>query len=357
MTERPEVFFHADRDVGPSVIYQRYYQQALEHVADVHWLGGPLRARVAHTSSRKIDVIAATGRPGRLFARIHRPASPGDSGHVARYELRDGASTRRFAIDARDNHTVDDAGALEWSDVYFKANRWAGEVYPPHVAPIVNGNGLITPARIRRLRALRIEPKEVDVVFISNVWGGREHNVRIFEELAGLGLRTDLSAVLPEGAAADDDAAITRRLAAVGVPATTSQVPLHELWRRLARARVIVIRSGRHLCIPWRMIDLLAMGACILFDAQPLPQWPEPLVEGVHYASMGIDRPAWAAPHPGEYVKVGPAVEGLLADEDVRHGLAVAAADYFDRHAAPDAVGRYLFDAIRTGAPAILASR
>jgi hypothetical protein len=278
-------------------------------------------------------------------------------GHVGRYELHEAGEVVRFAIDASDNHAIHDESALRWSDVYFKANRWSSEEYEPHVLPIVNGNGFVTPARIRRLRALRSTPKDIDVVFISNVWGGREHNLHIFEELTRFGSRADLTAVLPQGAAPADDAAATARLGAAGVPVTTETVPLHELWRRLARARVVVFRSGRHLCIPWRMIDLLAMGACILFDAAPLPQWPEQLVEGVHYASMGIERPAWEAPEAEEYAKVVPAVERLLADDERRRSLAAAAAAYFDAHASPESVGRYVLETVERRVPAILAPR
>jgi hypothetical protein len=351
------VLFHAPPDLNESGIYQRYYQTSLETVAPLRWTGGPRSAALARTASVKIDIAAANARARRVVRRASGRGAAPDNGHVGEYELRSGHRALRFVIDARDNHMIDDEDALARADVYFKANRWRSAQYPPNVVPIVNGNGFVTPRRIRELRLLRATPKEVDVVFVSNVWGGREHNVRIFEELSRFGSCADLTAVLPDGAVPADDDAVAARLRAAGVPVTASPVLLGDLWRRLARARIVVLRSGRHLCIPWRMIDLLAMGSCILFDAEPLPQWPEPLVGGVHYASMGIERPAWEAPRGDEYAKVAPSVERLLADEEQRHALASAAAAYFDRHAAPEAVGRYVLDTVCAGVPAILAPR
>jgi hypothetical protein len=310
-----KVVFEAPKGAGGSLRYQRYYQLGLSEVATLRW-------RAA----------------ARVTARFARGGS--DAGHVGRYEV----EGRRFVIDARDNHVADDEAALAWADVYFKANRWRDVSYPDHVVPLVNGNGFVGPREIELLRSLRATAKEVDVAFISNLWGGREHNVRIFEELASSGLSTDLLAVLPEGADPEDDRILAARLEAVGVRATRKQVPIEELWRRLARARVVVFRSGRHLCIPWRMIDLLAMGATILFDAEPLPQWPSPLRECVQYASIGIERPAWDPPAETEYDKVVPAVRDLAADSERRRQLAVEAAAYFDEYAAPHQVARYLLD-------------
>lgn len=71
-----------------------------------------------------------------------------------------------------------------------------------------------------------------------------------------------------------------------------------------------------------------------------------------HYASMRIDRPAWEPPAAGEYAKVRPALEALLTDEVQRSLLSVEAARYFEEHACPEAVARYILDAVREEAPA-----
>jgi hypothetical protein len=119
-------------------------------------------------------------------------------------------------------------------------------------------------------------------------------------------------------------------------------VPPPELWRRLARARVVPLRAGKHLCFSWRTIDLLAMGACILFDAMPPPRWPVPLEPGRHVADCDIARPAdTEAAADEEYDKVAPAVEALLAEPARAAELRRAAAAYFDEHAAPRRVADY----------------
>ena len=62
-----------------------------------------------------------------------------------------------------------------------------------------------------------------------------------------------------------------------GILCTEQQVRLYKLWDIMSTSKVVFVRAGKHLCIPWRMIDLLAMGSAIVSDAQPYPIWPEPL--------------------------------------------------------------------------------
>ncbi|HVN59802.1 MAG TPA: hypothetical protein VMT59_00970 [Gaiellaceae bacterium] len=335
------VTFLADGAVDRTLDYQRYYLLGLERTCRLRFADLPAILRFIPGADAKVRVARRLDG-SRLVGNAR------DSGHVRRYLADDDGLTRRFAIDARDNRAVLDQEVLDWSEVYFKANRWPTEQYDPKVVPIVNGNGVLDWSRIAHLRNLRDRPKDIDVVFISRIWGGREHNVRLFEELARLGARSDLHAILPHGADPEDDRAITARLERVGVKCNYETVPPDELWDRLSRARIVVFRSGMHLCIPWRMVDLLAMGACILFDARPLPQWPEPLEAGVHYAEMGIERPPFSPPEPTEYAKVGPAVEALLADGARAAELRRNAAVYFDAHAAPERVGEYILETLRT---------
>ena len=228
-----------------------------------------------------------------------------------------------------------------------KANRWPGDSYDPKVVPIVNGNGLLDRRHIARLRALRQEPKTVDVAYISNVWGGREHSLRVFEQLAGLDCTKDLLAILPEGFPAEEDETNAERLQAAGIPVTREPLPPRELWQRLARARLVLLRAGKHLCFSWRTIDLLALGACIVFDAMPPPRWPVPLERGVHVADCGIPRPenTDAAPEH-EYGRVSVEVERLLRSPEEQQALREAAARYYDVHAEPRAVARYALETL-----------
>ena len=267
----------------------------------------------------------------------------GGEAFVGRYEA-DGV---RFAIDAHDRREIRDPDALAWSDVYFKANRWPSDDHDAKVRPIVNGNGLLDRRKIAHLRALREAPKEVDVAYVSNVWGGREHSLRVFERLAELDCSKDLLAIFPEGFPPEEDAENMERLRAAGVPVTRDPVAPRELWRRLARARLVPMRAGKHLCWSWRTIDLLAMGACVVFDALPPPRWPVPIEPGVHVADCGIMRPedTEAAPEP-EYEKVPATISRLLGAPAEQQALRATAARYFDDCAAPAAVARYVLESL-----------
>jgi hypothetical protein len=331
-----EVRYLAPRRPNTSIAYQRYYLLGLEEeLGRVSVRGLPPLARAAPGVDLKI----------RLAYRLARGP---EQAYVGRYEaeLADGR-TVRFAVDAHDGRAVFDEEALAWSEAYFKANRWPGDDYDSRVRPVVNGNGLLDRSKLEHLRRLRDAPKEVDVAYVSNVWGGREHSMRVFERLAALDCTKDLLAIFPRGFPPEEDEANMTRLRAAGIPVTREPVPPPELWRRLARARVVPLRAGKHLCFSWRTIDLLALGACILFDALPPPRWPVPLEPGVHVAEAGIARPDdTEAAAAAAYDKIAPAVEALLAEPARAAELGRAAAAYFDEHAAPGRVARYVLDTL-----------
>jgi hypothetical protein len=326
--------------VDHTIVYQRYYLIGFELATTLRIEGLPWPVSYVPGVPRRLRVL-------ERWNRITRTPTETDSGHVGRYVAHLPDGDVRFAIDARDSHPVRDEEVLDWSDVYFKSSKWPGFEYGAEVEPIVNGNGMLDAKAIERLRALRNVEKDIDVVFISRVWGGREHNLRLFEELARFEGTTDLLAILPPGAGLEAEAAAIERLARIDVPAQTYMIGAPHLWARLARARVVVFRSGPHLCIPWRMLDLLAMGSCILWDVDPMPQWPVPLERDVHWASAGIERPLWGDPEESEYAKLAPAIEALLRDPERRRSLEEAAASYFDAHAAPARVADYVLDTLR----------
>jgi hypothetical protein len=329
------VRFEYPRGAGTAIAYQRYYLLGFEDEAAVKVGGAPLPVRLAPGVTNKIRVA-------------YRLSDGSGAGHVGRYV----AGGVRFAIDAHDGRDVFDTEALDWADVYFKANRWPTDAYDPKVVPVVNGNGLVDRRHLEHLRALRNEPKTVDVAYISNVWGGREHSLRVFEQLAALDCTKDLLAILPEGFPPEEDDANEARLRAAGVPVTRKPLRPRELWQRLARARLVPLRAGKHLCFSWRTIDLLAMGACIVFDALPPPRWPVPLEPGFNVADCAIPRPedTEAAPEH-EYDRVPAELERLLARPEEQDALRRAAAAYFDAHATPQAVARYALEIVSRSAP------
>ena len=324
-------------DVDRTVTYQKYYLLGLEQTTRLSVEGAPPLVRVAPGVTNKMRVA-------------FRRATGAKEGHVGRYEAHVNGDTVRFAIDAHDGRAVRDATALEWADVYFKSNLWPTERYDAKVVPVVNGNGLLDRRRIDRLRGLRAASKEVDVAYIANVWGGREHSLRLFEELARLDCTKDLLAIFPHGWPAEQDAADMARLREQGISTTATPVPPDELWPRLARARVVPLRAGKHLCFSWRTLDLLAMGACIAFDALPPPRWPVPLEPGVHVADCGIARPDDTSPAAdSEYVKLPETIGALLDRPNDQEGLRAAAARYFDEHAAPERVARAILARVEDG--------
>jgi hypothetical protein len=332
------VRYLAPRRPDTSIAYQRYYLLGFEERGRVTMSGGSWLARRAPTVDLKIRIA-------------YRLARGPDQAHAGRYVADLDGRPVRFVVDAHDGRAVFDEEALAWSEVYFKANRWPGDDYDPRVRPIVNGNGLLDRGKIEALRRLREAPKEVDVAYVSNVWGGREHSLRVFERLAGLDCTKDLLAIFPRGFPPEEDEANMARLRAAGIPVTREPVPPDELWRRLVRARVVPLRAGKHLCFSWRTIDLLGMGACIVFDALPPPRWPVPLEAGRHVADCGIARPDDTEPAAEEeYDKLAPAIEALLADETRAAELRSAAAAYFDEHAAPGRVADYVLGVLKNPA-------
>ena len=324
------VRYFPPQNVDRTLAYQKYYLLGFEETAGVRIEGAPFPARLAQGVTAKIS----------LAYRLNRGAV---QGHVGRYEL-DG---RRFAIDAHDGREIRDPEALEWSDVYFKPNLWPADDHGPKVLPLVNGNGLLDRRKIAHLGTLRDAPKQVDVAYVSNVWGGREHSLRVFERLAGLDCSKDLLAVFPEGFPEEETQENMERLRSQGIAVTREPVRPRELWRRLARARIVPMRAGKHLCWSWRTIDLLALGACVVFDALPPPRWPVPIVRGVQVVDCGIARPDdTEAAAEAEYDKVPATIERLLACPGEQQELRRAAAAYFDEHAAPGRVASYALSAI-----------
>ena len=330
----PRIIARRDRGIEPW-LYQRYYHDALRAASP------GARLRGFPPGNRIVRRLLRNRSPRRGAGEFPEPVSP----QCGAYIFEDSGVRHWFAIDAHDAPGIADPALLEWADTYFKANHWPGNEYPDKVVPVVNGNGELTVARVRKLRTLRNRPKQWDFVFISRIWGGVEHNTRLFETLASLPGRKRLLAVIPPATGAfrlELDEAV-RRLNACGVETTGMPVPPNELWEALAASRVVLLRAGKHLCLPWRTLDLLAMGSAIVLESAPRPAWPVPLTAGREFLCAGLERPVDTGPAPvDQYSGVSRAVQFLLANEGERSRISAAAAAYFDQHAAPAAVGRWI---------------
>ena len=318
--------------------YQNYYELALRNAfPKAKFKGFPSRSSLIRRIARKFSLSQsgeATGFPVTV------------NPHCGQYQFIANERPIKVAIDAHDAPAIVDSQAMEWADVYLKSNYWPQyPEYSKKVRPIVNGNGDLTPAKIQSLIGKRETAKEYDLVFISRIWGGIEHNCRVFEALLDLPGKVNLLAVFPEypGEYGEQLQQARRRLEEAGVPCTSDLVPSDDLWSMLARSRVVLMRAGKHLCLPWRTIDLLAMGAAIVLESAPRPQWPVPLQEGVHYLSAGLQRPDNTDPAPAEqYAAIRETIQRVLEDAELQRNLSAHAATYFDEQASPHAVGKYM---------------
>jgi hypothetical protein len=93
------------------------------------------------------------------------------------------------------------------------------------------------------------------------------------------------------------------------------------------------------------MIDHLAMGACIVCDRTPYPEWPVPLRVGHELmdceCGIGEDE---SLPEKAEYERIASTVTELLADPERVEACRRASAEYFDRHVTPSQIARYLME-------------
>jgi len=85
------------------------------------------------------------------------------------------------------------------------------------------------------------------------------------------------------------------------------------------------------------------MGACVALDQPPQTVWTPPLAEGKHYFELGATTdPYQPLATESQYEQIPERLERFLKDHNSIHHVRASAADYFDSHACPIAVGRYL---------------
>lgn len=275
--------------------------------------------------------------------------------HVGRYHfVHDSGIEVKVVIDTADGPQVTDELARQWSDLYFKANMWSDRVYPEKVLPIVNGNGKLNAGHLRQLLEMRETEKPYDVVYWSKIWQvgdadrraqTLEHNIRLFECLAEAEGNNSLKCILPERNMPGEYDDCKRRLDRCGVEHQVGwgDIKTVDFHRAYARGRISFLRPGDHLCISWKMIDFLALGTCVMYDGSPLPQWPLPLQEGLHWVDghCGLDA-NYQRPAEDQYTGLVQRVNALVADSDHQSQVMAANRDYYQHHAAPERVARYV---------------
>lgn len=346
--------------------YSAYYREGLRrHVARVgghyeevamtahpHLLKAMRRVRDMYhlrpLFSRARWVQPALDRLGSaLEGAVHAPA--GAFAEEASHYLitPPGGREARVCIAAGDDGSLVDARLLEWCDIYFKTNFWPAWRYDPKVRPLVNADPLVVP-QLAAFRAYRSCPKERDLCMVVRVWGGKdevegvEHNLRLIEAVARARCAKHLYAYLVAG----DIEAAARRLSRQGIPCGTAPLPPRKLWRLSAASRLNVIRLGMHDCVPWRVCGALAIGSAIVLDRAPHTRWPQPLVEGEHYLSLGTDTPpGQPVASDAQYAAIPERIEAWLADGELARRIGRANGDYYDRFVDPERVGEHVASA------------
>lgn len=337
--------------------YQSYYLMGMNNHPLVHTKYRPL------ISLPLISMIQHNVRgAGRLWKVVNK--KPGQrlvSNHVGRYVIESPHGTVRFAIDSADGLWIRDDDALQWSDIYFKTNKWRDVSYPGKTSPLINGNGTLTHEKIRKLKSLRSAKKDLDLVYWAKIWepgsfdndkseSARnlvEHQIRLFESLARVRCKKSLLAILPKHLDSVSLSDCKSRLESAGVTCQHGwgTISSDGLWQGLASAKLVFLRPGNHLCISWRMIDLLCMGACVFYDGAPFPQWYKPICEGEHYFDGGCRiNSDYALPARNRYQLLQDKLEDVLSRDSMIHQVRDNAAEYFDRHGNPRAVAQHILD-------------
>lgn len=338
---------------GTYITYQNYYLLGLmQYFGEKNIQFHPFSFKILRYLSKYWGRMSSFLKLNNVTSKLLQKAFPfynRHNSHVGQYVMsfKSIGEEIRFAIDAHDHHEIRSQEILNWSDIYFKSNKWREIKYPKKVLPIVNGNGILSQDNINTLKSLRDakKKKEFDLVFISRIWGGREHNVRLFEQLAKLDCRKYLLAIFTTGPYVNEEETkeFQLRIEKAGVPWTYETIPQYQLWDYLAKSRLVVLRAGKHLCIPWRMLDLLCMGACIVYDSDPYPEWPYPLRNHENYVSLGINRPADTSEAPmDEYKKIPEIINKTLKNRTHQEKIRKNNIWYFDNYASTIKVADYI---------------
>jgi hypothetical protein len=334
--------------------YQRYYLMGLRALPDVRFrLGGLIDQVLGDVQERG---WRGSNRVWRMASKWNRKRRSVVATHVGRYTIRfPGREPLRVAVDAHDMREIRDATAYDWSDLYFKVSRWPRLSYGAKVRALICGNGALTHERIARLKRMRDHERTFDLVLIAKLWPSKptvptywnpvEHLVRVFETLAALPLRAHLTALIAPLTTGDPfPTHFLKRLTSAGVT-VKDDVSAAELWDATAASRLAFLRPGKHLCVSWRMIDHLAMGACTVCDRAPYPEWPVPLRVGGELidcgCGIGEDE---SLPDKADYERISSVIMELLDDPERVEACRRASAEYFDRHVTPPQIARHLLD-------------
>jgi hypothetical protein len=264
------------------------------------------------------------------------------------FSLEDGQKIR-MCVDSHDSGDVNSQELALGSDVYLKTNYWPTMHYADNVIPFFNCNPNLLES-LDTLRPLRGQRQEFDISFIVRVWGGKnevegnEHCLRLLEAVAKARAKKYLLAYLVGG----DIKEMSSRLRQSGIPFTTEPIPRRKLWEMTARSKLTIVRLGMHHCVPWRMSDVLALGACTVLDQLPKTVWPVPLVEGTHFLSLDAETTtAQSVASDAQYAIIPEVLENYLTKHEQRSEMSRAAVKYFEDCLDPKSIGRRICESVQ----------
>ncbi len=257
----------------------------------------------------------------------------------------------KICIEMADGGTVVSEELLNWCDIYFKANLWKSKKYPEKVKPMYYPNPRII-SDIDKLAKYRRHKKLYDICFIVNVRGGIddgsmgiEHNLRLIEEISKVKCKKFIYAIVMLG----DKQKIVKRLEKQKIPYSTKFMKIKDLWKIHAQSHLSFIRLGMHFCIPWRMQDLIAMGACPAFDSTPYSVWPVPLVENQNYLSLNLNwNPTKPVATEEEYETIPDLIYSMLYDQERIEQISKNNSLYFDNYLEPVKIGEYIIKTVES---------
>ena len=191
--------------------------------------------------------------------------------------------------------------------------------------------------------------KQYDLCCIIRAWGGTkeldglEHNIRLIEEISKANCKKFILAYL----VGENVHETIRRLDRLKIPWTTKPMPINKLWRIAAQSKLNIIRLGMFYCVPWRMIDMLAMGACPVLDRVPYTLWPQPLKENINFFSLNIDvAPSQPIAPDEQYAKIPGELESWLSDVNNIGRISKNNSKYFDHYVDPQKLGEYIIQTL-----------
>ncbi|MGI9106259.1 MAG: hypothetical protein ACR2G4_08435 [Pyrinomonadaceae bacterium] len=97
------------------------------------------------------------------------------------------------------------------------------------------------------------------------------------------------------------------------------------------------------------MTGALAIGSCVVLDCAPLTEWPQPLLAGVNYLSLGAETgPEQALATEEQYASIPDKIGAWLANAETIAEIGRNNGAYFDRFLDPIQVGARIMQQIES---------